>query len=119
MDKIFIRQLSIPTYIGVYDVEQKSQQTIVFDIEMATDIQKASQTDDIQHALDYAAISRRLSEFVSQSRLQLVETLAEKVAAILQKEFNVSWLRLKLSKNPFDLDNVDSVGIIIERGTRS
>ena len=46
-----------------------------------------------------------------------METLAERIAELLMKEFGVSWLKLTLSK-PAALPAADSVGLIIERGDK-
>ena len=56
-DKVFVEGLEIEALIGVYDWERLIQQRLVFDIEMETDIQKAAETDDVQYALNYAAVS--------------------------------------------------------------
>ncbi|ABF86875.1 FolB domain protein [Myxococcus xanthus DK 1622] len=70
----------------------------MFDLEMGVDNRKPAATDDIAHTLNYKAVSKRLIEFVGQSDFGLVETLAERCAAIVLEEFGVQWLRLKLSK---------------------
>ena len=85
---------------------------------MATDIRKAATSDDIKDALDYKAVSKRLIAFVSESEFLLVETMAEKVAAIVLDEFSVPWLRLRLSK-PGAVRGSQDVGVIIERGEKA
>ena len=81
---------------------------------MGFDNRVPAASDDIAHTLDYKAVSKRLVEFVGQSDFGLVETLAERCAAIVIEEFNVPWLRLKLSK-PGAVRGAQSVGVIIER----
>jgi dihydroneopterin aldolase len=54
---------------------------------------------------------------LGESEFLLVETLSEKVAEIVQKEFNVPWLRLRLSK-PGAVRGSQDVGIIIEQGSK-
>jgi dihydroneopterin aldolase len=115
MDIIFLRGLQIETIIGIYDWEREIRQTVVFDLEMATDIRRAAETDDIVHALDYKAVSKRLIEFVEGSQFFLVETLAEKVAAILLNEFSIPWVRVTLNKRGA-IRGASDVGVLIERG---
>jgi dihydroneopterin aldolase len=115
MDIIYIRNLKIETVIGVFDWERRIRQTVNLDLEMAADIRKAAVSDNIHDALDYLAVSQRLTAFVSASEFLLVETLAEKIAEIVQQEFQVPWLRLRLSK-PGALRNAQEVGVIMERG---
>lgn len=117
MDIVYIRDLKIDTVIGIFDWERRIRQTISLDLEMASDISLAAQSDHIRDALDYKAVAKRLIAFVQASEFQLVETLAEQVAGIVREEFNVPWLRLRLSK-PGALRGAQDVGVIIERGSR-
>ncbi|WP_069470007.1 dihydroneopterin aldolase [Candidatus Marithrix sp. Canyon 246] len=118
MDIIFIRELEIETIIGIYDWERKIKQTLVFDLEMATDIRKAAATDNIDDTLNYKAVSKRLIDFVNGSEFLLVETMAERIAEIVLNEFSVPWLRLQVNKRGA-LTSSRDVGIIIERGNKT
>jgi dihydroneopterin aldolase len=117
MDRVFIEDLRIETTIGIYDWEKKIRQVVAFDIEMAFDNRRPAASDRIEDTLDYKAVSKRLKAFVGDSRFELVETLAERCAEIIQQEFGVEWLRLKLSK-PGAVTDSKAVGVIIERGRR-
>ena len=115
MDIVYIKQLEIETVIGVFDWEREIRQKVCIDLEMATDIRKAGETDNLDNALDYKAISKRLIEFVESSNFLLIEALAEQIATILLEEFDVPWLRLTLGK-PGAISASKDVGVIIERG---
>jgi len=117
MDIVYIRDLRIDTIIGIYDWERQVQQTVSLDLEMAADIRQAAATDDIQYALNYKSVAKRLIQFVGDSEFQLVETMAEQVAAIVREEFQVPWVKLRLSK-PGALRQSQDVGLIIERGQK-
>ena len=117
MDTVFIRQLRADTVIGVYDWERTVRQNVVLDLEMATDNRRAAASDEIGDALDYAAISARVLSFIKGSEFQLIETMAEQVAAIVLGEFGVPWLRLRLAK-PGAVAQAQDVGVVIERGER-
>ncbi|BBJ98157.1 dihydroneopterin aldolase [Xanthomonas campestris] len=114
MDKVFIEGLDIDALIGIYDWERRIRQTLRFDLEMGFDNRIPAASDDIADTLNYKAVSKRLIEFVQQSEFGLVETLAEQCAAIVLDEFQVQWLRLKLSK-PGAVRGAQAVGVIIER----
>ena len=113
-DKVFIEGLEIDALIGIYDWERRIRQTLVFDIEMAFDNRIPAASDDIALTLNYKEVSKRLIEYVGASGFGLVETLAERCAAIILTEFNVSHVRLKLSK-PGAVRGARAVGVIIER----
>ncbi|GAB6066689.1 dihydroneopterin aldolase [Methylothermus subterraneus] len=115
MDIIFLRGLEIETTIGIYEWERQIKQTVILDLEMATDIRRAAATDDIQHTIDYKAVAKRLIGFVEKSEFYLVETLAERIAQIVLEEFSVPWVRLSLNKKGA-ISGASDVGVIIERG---
>ena len=118
MDIIFLRDLRIETVIGIYDWEREIKQTVVLDLEMATDIRKAAATDAIEDTLDYKSVAKRLIAFVEESDFGLVETLAERCAEIVLSEFDVPWVRLTLNKQGA-VRGARDVGVIIERGERT
>lgn len=117
MDIVYIRDLEIDTVIGIYDWEREIRQTISVDLDMGTDIRPAAASEDIEAALDYKAVAKRLIAFVEGSEFLLIETLAERIAAIVREEFGVPWLRLRLGK-PGAVTGSRDVGVIIERGHR-
>ena len=117
MDIVYIKGLEVKTVIGIYDWEKEIKQKIMIDLKMASDIKKAAKTDQIVDALDYKAVSKRLISFVEESEIQLIETLAEKIAEIVLTEFGVSWLKLTLGK-PGAVTGSKDVGVIIERGVK-
>ena len=117
MDHVFIEDLRIETVIGIYDWERNIRQTVALDLEMAFDNTVPAASDRIDDTLDYKRVSKRLIAFVGESRFELVETLAERCAEIVMREFGVSWLRLKLSK-PGAVTGAKAVGVVIERGRR-
>lgn len=117
MDIVFINDLRINTVIGIYEWERQVRQTISLDLEMATDIRRAAQTDDIQYALNYHAVAQRLIALVESSEFLLVETMAEQICQLVREEFGVPWVKLVLRK-PGAVREASAVGLIIERGSR-
>ncbi len=116
-DIIFINELQIETVIGIFDWERQIKQTVVLDLELATDIRKAAASDHIDDTIDYKTLTKTVITFVEASEFQLVETLAERVCELVRSDFNVAWVRLRLNK-PGALRGARDVGILIERGSR-
>lgn len=116
-DIVFIEDLRIDAIIGIYDWEREVKQTVALDIQMAADNVKPAATENIDDALNYKAVAKRLIAYTEESQFQLVETLAEKLAEIIIREFDVPWCRLKLSKLGA-VTGSRSVGVIIERGQK-
>ena len=117
MDKVFIEGLEIEALIGIYDWERRIRQPLVFDIQIAFDNRVPAASDAIADTLNYKAVSKRVIEYVSQSEFGLVETLAERVAAIILDEFAVQHVSLKLSK-PGAVRGARAVGVMIERSAK-
>ncbi len=117
MDTIFIKGIRCQCIIGVYPWEQTTRQTLVLDLECATDFSAAAASDDLQDALDYQKITQRIVEFAEASQLKLIETLITQLADMVFSEFEVSWLRLTLDKGSV-LKDAKQVGLITERGQR-
>jgi dihydroneopterin aldolase len=118
MDIVFLSDLRVSATIGIYDWERRVKQTLILDLEMGTDVARAARTDQIDDALNYKDVAKRVSEFVSESEFQLVETLAERIVDVVRTEFNVPWVKLRLNKRGA-ISGASDVGIQIERGERA
>jgi len=114
LDTIFLHGLKCHCVIGVWEWEKRITQTLVLDIDLGTDIRQSAKTDKLQDTLNYKKIAERVIEFAESSRFDLIETLIEKIAALIIDEFDVAWLRIKLDKGGA-VKNVGNVGIVIER----
>jgi dihydroneopterin aldolase len=114
MDKIFLKELTTETVIGIFDWEREVKQTVAIDLEMSADIRRAARSDSIQDTLNYKAVAKRLLAFIQGSRFQLVETLAEEVARVVLTEFPVEWVKVTLHK-PGAIRFSRDVGVMIER----
>ena len=114
MDIIFIRELRIETIIGVHPWERDLPRSLLLDLELGANIRSAAATDQLAETLDYQAVAQRISEFAAACDFQLVETLAERIAELLLREFAIPWLRLTLYK-PGAPSGAKAAGVIIER----
>lgn len=114
MDTVFITGLAFDTTIGIYDWEREIKQRIVVDLELATDVRKAAETEDITHALNYAEISERVQRFVESSAYQLIETMAEDLAQLILCEYNTPKVLVTIHK-PGAVKMAQDLGVKIER----
>lgn len=116
-DSVLIEGLAVETVIGVHDWEREVSQRLLIDLEMAWDNRVPAASDDVADALDYAAVSERVTRALSGGGPQLLETAAEGISDLLQQEFGVRWLKLVIRK-PGAVPAAVSVGVSIERGVR-
>lgn len=114
MDKIFVNDLRVRTIVGIWEWERRLPQIVSIDLEMGADIRRAAARDNIDATLDYKRVAKRVSAFVAESRFQLVETMAERIAGLVLDEFSVPTVKVTVRK-PFAVRGSRDVGISIER----
>ena len=114
MDTIFLTELKVDTTIGIWDWERKIKQVVIIDLEMGTDIRAAVKSDNIDDALNYKLVAKRVQQFVADSSFMLVEALAGNVAELVLDEFDVPWVNVKVSK-PGAIRGARNVGVSIRR----
>ena len=118
MDKVYIEGLSIQTTIGFFQWEKEIKQTLVIDVAMGWDTAAAAENDELAKTLDYADISEKIAEFANNNPVDLIETLAERLAKFLMESYQIPWLKLKVAK-PNAVHNALTVGVEIERGRQT
>lgn len=114
MDKVFIKGLSIQTTIGFFQWEKDIKQTLVIDLAMGWNTASAALNDELDKTLDYAEISLDIERFANNNPVDLIETLAERLASHLLNQYNIPWLKLSINK-PNAVHNAQTVGVEIER----
>jgi dihydroneopterin aldolase len=114
MDIVYINGFTAKTVIGIDASELHDPQPIRLDLEIGVPSIRACLTDRIDDTVNYAAVHDALGLLMATHGVQLLERLAEKVARLLIDDFGARWVRVSLAK-PAKFDNVDSVGVVIER----
>ena len=114
MDIVYIRDLRVEALIGIYDWERSIKQMIRIDVEMGWDNRIPAASDQINDTLNYKEAAQHIKRLVLETEYQLVETLAERLVAMLIKEMQVPWVKLSLGK-PYAVKDSSEVGVCIER----
>lgn len=76
MTNILLNNLVFYGFHGVYEYEREQGQRFYFDVEIATNSDKASDTDDLNDAVDYIALYQIVKEIAENKRFKLLESLA-------------------------------------------
>ena len=113
-DTIFIRGLEIECIIGFIDWERQVKQKVVLDLELPVDCARAARADDVADTLDYKQVVDQVSGLVAGSEFMLVETMAQRVAELILKNFGVEWIRVTVNK-PGAIRGLRDVGVSLER----
>jgi FolB domain-containing protein len=114
VDKIIIRDLLLRGIIGINDDERVNEQDILINIVMFADTRQAAASDDIDDAVNYRTITKRIINHVDHSADLLVEKLVNDIARIIVTEYGVERVMVRVEK-PGALRFAESVGIEIER----
>ncbi|MFA5959361.1 MAG: dihydroneopterin aldolase [Tatlockia sp.] len=112
MDNLRIQNLSVSTHIGVYAWEQQILQRLLIDITIPADFSLCE--DQLENTIDYAHLCQMVTQFVESNSFQLIETVAERIAALIKKEFQVSTLSISVSK-PHAIKNAGTIQVSITR----
>jgi dihydroneopterin aldolase len=81
-DRISLHGLRVRGNHGVYDFERRDGQDFVVDVELELDLAKAAASDDVADTVHYGDLAGRLVEVVAGEPVNLIETLAERLAAV-------------------------------------
>ena len=101
--------------IGVWEWERAITQTVFIDVDMAWDTRVPGESDQLDDTLSYKDVAKRITAVAKEGRFQLVEALAENIAAVLLGEFRVPWCRVRVNKRGA-VSSAGDVGVVIERG---
>lgn len=113
-DWVYIEALSVESLIGVYEFEREAKQTLLLDLNLAFDCTKAGETDDLQYALDYDALSQRVRAWSEVQTFELLERYAQQLCELIHDEFGINHIQLKINK-PAAVSGCAAVGLRIER----
>ncbi|ATE59062.1 dihydroneopterin aldolase [Thauera sinica] len=114
MDFIFIEELRVQAWIGIYAREKAAPQTVELNLTFGVP-DAAAIRDDIADTIDYAEVIDRIRLELAQRHFNLIETLGEFVVDLLLNDFRAPWVKVRLAKIGVT-KGVRRVGVFIERG---
>jgi len=110
---IFVRGLEVQASIGVHPHEHETTQPIIIDVELDMGGLAIPEDDMLAETLDYSAVSDKAAELAQEAHVQLVETLAGRIAAwALDEDMQVKACTVCIAK-PHALINADVAGVKI------
>jgi len=81
-DRIALTGLRVPGRHGVYDFEREQGQDFVVDVVLELDTRPAATSDDVADTLHYGELASALAEVVGGEPVNLLETLAARLADV-------------------------------------
>jgi dihydroneopterin aldolase len=121
---VFIRDLVLQASIGVYPTEHQALQRIRINIDLGAVDEAADGVsrpavgrDELVRVVDYEAVANQARAIVASGHVQLVETLAERIAEAVLSDARIRLVRVRVEKLDVFADAA-SVGVEIERRAR-
>ncbi len=112
-DHIRISGLELRSHIGVPDEERAAAQRLTVSMRVYPRSGFAGLGDEIDRAVDYFVLTRRIQAVAAERPRKLVETLVEEIASVVLDEFPVSRVEVELRK--YILTDAEFVGVQITR----
>lgn len=114
MDAILIRDLRIEASIGIHKRERHVKQTLSIDLDIGLPGEAVFRTDKVADTIDYEQVATRIRALAASGHFRLVETFADRIAALLMDDFGAPWVKVSAAKLGI-LPNTRFVGVTIER----
>jgi dihydroneopterin aldolase len=111
---VFIRDLELDAHIGVHRHEKGVAQPVRINVDLTVLELTGDLEDKLAHVVDYEAIVDGIRAIVDGGHMNLVETLAERIASFALLNPRVSVARIRIEKLKA-ITGASSVGVEIER----
>jgi dihydroneopterin aldolase len=115
-DRIALRGLTVRGFHGVFDFERREGQDFVIDVELELDLRPAAASDDVADTVHYGELAEGLAAVVAGEPVNLIETLADRLAAACLADGRVRAATVTVHKPhaPIPLQFAD-VAVVIRR----
>jgi dihydroneopterin aldolase len=110
---VFIRNLELPAQIGVYRHEVGKMQPVRINVDLAVE-DLLDLSDDLAKVVDYGVIEGKIRAILAEGHVNLIETLAERIASACFDDMRVQTARVRVEKL-HALSAAESAGVEIER----
>lgn len=115
-DRLMIHGIRFHGYHGASEEERTLGRNFSIDVDLTCDTRPAASRDRLEDAVDYAKVFAAVLELGRGAHCQLLETLADRIAAHLLHSFPVQAVRVRIHKYAPPLQgSVDFVGVEITR----
>ena len=112
--RLILSGLTAYGYHGNNPAERKLGQTFTADLEVMLDTQRAAASDHLDDTVSYPVLEKLAREIIEGKPANLLETVAERIAAAILKQPQVSQVTVRVSKRP-PLANLEAFSVEVTR----
>ena len=103
-DTLSVTGLECFGHHGVFDAERRDGQVFVIDLTLGLDTRPAASSDDLQDTVDYGSLVGAVKAAVERDPVDLIETLAARIADLCVSDARVEWARVTVHKPDAPID---------------
>ena len=103
-DQLAITGLECFAHHGVFDFERREGQVFVIDLLLGLDTAPAAASDDLHDTVDYGSLVGAVKAAVERDPVDLIETLAQRIADVCLLDDRVEWVRVTVHKPNAPID---------------
>jgi dihydroneopterin aldolase len=118
-DRLAVQGIEAVGHHGVFDFERRDGQVFVVDLVIGIDTRDAARTDDLQHTVDYGNLVAKVKNAIETDPVDLIETLAQRIADVALAEQRVRWTEVTVHKPDAPLEATFSDVTLTITRTRS
>ncbi|MFT2707010.1 2-amino-4-hydroxy-6-hydroxymethyldihydropteridine diphosphokinase [Clavibacter zhangzhiyongii] len=116
VDRILLTGLRVQAHHGVLAQERRDGQPFVIDLEVALDLAPAGGSDELGRTLHYGELAEEVAAAAERDPVDLIETLAERVAGVVLAHPVARSVRVTVHKPDAPIAvPFDDVAVVIER----
>lgn len=116
LDRIRVSGIRATGRHGVLPHERRDGQEFVVDIDLALDVGPAADTDDLSRTVDYGSLSEEVHGAITSEPVDLIETLAQRIADLVLLHDLVQWAQVTVHKPAAPITVAfEDVAVTIER----
>ncbi|GAB3761856.1 dihydroneopterin aldolase [Nocardioides ginsengisegetis] len=97
-DELAVLGIECYGHHGVFDFERREGQTFVIDLALGIDTTPAAASDDLRDTVDYGSLVASVQAAVENDPVDLIETLAQRIAGVCLLDIRVEWVRVTVHK---------------------
>ncbi len=96
--KVFVRDLELSAFIGVYDTEQGAPQPVKINLEIEVMEPSDPVGDRLEDVVCYNKLTQGIKAIIDEGHIKLVETLAERIAELALSHAMVDTVMVRVEK---------------------
>jgi 7,8-dihydroneopterin aldolase/epimerase/oxygenase len=97
-DRLTVQGIEAFGHHGVFDFERREGQVFVVDLVLGLDTRAAARSDDLHDTVDYGTLVTRVRQAVERDPVDLIETLADRIADECLADERVAWAEVTVHK---------------------